>query len=150
MRKDTLPPCAADALRQVRQMTINGHPVGIMKPTSCIATVRAQELPGDEEIMDALLKAVKTCNGIPPPVEAQYTRVLSKNTGKLHGRSPGSALCHDPLIPGEPEFRHAPAFLRGIPAPLRESRLPARGHLPISGFSGHNFGDQVDQFLYQP
>lgn len=88
MRKDTLPPCAADALRQVRQMTINGHPVGIMKPTSCIATVRAQELPGDEEIMDALLKAVKTCNGIPPPVEAQYTRVLLEEYRKASREKP--------------------------------------------------------------
>ena len=76
MQKDNLSPCAADALWKVRQVTINGHPIGIVKLDECIATVRAQDLSSDEEIQAALLKAVKKSTYIPPPVEAEYARVL--------------------------------------------------------------------------
>ncbi len=76
MIRDNLPPCTADALWKVRQVVINGHPIGIMKLDECIAAVRAQELSGDDKITEALLKAVKAYNYIPPPVEAEYARVL--------------------------------------------------------------------------
>jgi hypothetical protein len=76
MKKDTLPPCAADALGKVRQVVINGHPIGIMKLDECIAAVRAEELSTEAEIREALMKAVKAYNYIPAPVEAEYARVL--------------------------------------------------------------------------
>ncbi len=76
MIRDNRPPCAADALWKVRQVVINGHPIGIMKLDECIAAVRAQELSGDDKITEALLKAFKAYNYIPPPVKAEYARVL--------------------------------------------------------------------------
>jgi hypothetical protein len=76
MKTDNLPPCAADALRKVRQVMIDGHPIGIMKLDECIATVRAERLTSDEEIQAALVKAVKAYNYIPRPVEAEYARVF--------------------------------------------------------------------------
>jgi hypothetical protein len=84
MKKDTLSPCAADALWQVRQVTIGGRSVGIMNLDECIAAVRAEDLSSDEEIQGALLKAVRACNYIPPPVEAEYARVLLEEYRKAH------------------------------------------------------------------
>ena len=88
MKKDTLPPCAADALWQVRQVTIGCRSVGIMKLDECIAAVRAEDLSSDEEILGALLKAVRTCNYIPPPFEAEYASVLLGEYRKAFGKRP--------------------------------------------------------------
>jgi hypothetical protein len=83
MRKDNLSPCAADALWKVRQVVINGHPTGIAKLDDCIAEVMAQELASDDEIQKAMVKAVKACNYIPAPVEADYARILLKEYRKV-------------------------------------------------------------------
>jgi len=91
MKKDTLPPCAADALWKVRQVIINGHPVGIMNLDECIAAVRAEDLSSDGEIQVALLKAVRACNYIPPPVEAEYARVLLEEYRKVSPKEPGES-----------------------------------------------------------
>jgi len=91
MKRDDLPPCAADALWKVRQVIINGHPIGIMKLDECIAVVMALELPDDEEIQDALLKAVRAYNYIPPPVEAEYARVLLEEYRKAPRKEPGES-----------------------------------------------------------
>jgi hypothetical protein len=93
MKNDHLSPCAADTLWKVRQVVINGHLIGIMKLDECIGAVRAQELQGDEEIQAALVKAVKAFNYIPPPVEAEYARVLLEeyhtfSLAKPDGRTP--------------------------------------------------------------
>jgi hypothetical protein len=88
MKKDSLSPFAADSLWQVRQVKINGHPVGIMKLDECIAAVRAEDLSSDEEIQEALLKAVKAYNYIPPPVEAGYARVLLEEYRKASQEKP--------------------------------------------------------------
>jgi hypothetical protein len=88
MQKDDLPPCAADALWKVRPVVINGHPIGIMKLDECIAAVKAQDLTSDEEIREALMKAVKAYNYIPAPVEAEYGRVLLEEYRK-------ASLTHD-------------------------------------------------------
>jgi hypothetical protein len=86
MKRDDLPPCAADALWKVRQVMINGHAVGIMKLDECIAAVRAEGLSSDDDIQKALLKAVKAYNYIPPPVEAEYARVLVEEYRKASGK----------------------------------------------------------------
>ena len=91
MKKDTLSPCAADALWKVRQVTINGHPIGIMNLDECIATVRAEDLSSDGEIQVALLKEVRGCNYIPPPVEAEYARVLLEEYRKVSPKEPGES-----------------------------------------------------------
>ncbi len=89
MKKDHLSPCAADALWKVRQVTIDGYPIGIMKLDECIAAVRAQELTSDDKITEALLKTVKAYNYIPPPVESEYARVLLEEYRKSVPRETG-------------------------------------------------------------
>jgi hypothetical protein len=88
MKKDDLPPCAADALWRVRQVMIDGHPIGIAMLDECIAGVMAQELPGKVEIQTALVKAVKVYNYIPAPVEAEYARALLEEYRKSFGMKP--------------------------------------------------------------
>jgi len=87
VKRDDLSPCAADALWKVRQVMINGHPIGIMKLDECIEVVRAEELTSDEEIQSALVKGVKAYNYIPPPVEAEYARALLEEYRKSSRRA---------------------------------------------------------------
>ena len=76
MKNDNIPCCAADALRRIRQIPINGIPTGICMLDECIAEVKTQDLKSEPEIRAALLKRVKVYNYIPPNVEDEYARAL--------------------------------------------------------------------------
>jgi len=76
MGSDNKPCCAADALRRIRQIPINGIPTGITMFDECIAEVKTQDLKSEPEIRDALLKRVKVYNYIPQNVESEYARAL--------------------------------------------------------------------------
>ena len=76
MGDDNKPCCAADALRRIRQIPINGIPTGITMLDECIAEIKTQNLKSDSEIRVALLKRVKVYNYIPRNVEEEYARVL--------------------------------------------------------------------------
>ena len=76
MGNDNKPCCAADALRRIRQIPINGIPTGICMLDECIAEIKTQDLKSEPEIRAALLKRVKVYNYIPPNVEDEYSRVL--------------------------------------------------------------------------
>lgn len=66
MGSDNKPCCAADALRRIRQIPVNGIPTGICMLDECIAEIKAQDLKNDPEIRAALLKRIKVYNYIPP------------------------------------------------------------------------------------
>jgi hypothetical protein len=66
MDSDNRPCCAADALRRIRQVPINGIPTGICMLDECIAEVKKQHLSGEMEIRAALLIRVRVYNYIPP------------------------------------------------------------------------------------
>ena len=76
MGSDNKPCCAADALRRIRKIPINGIPTGITMFDECIAEVKTQDLKSEPEIRDALLKRVKVYNYIPQNVESEYARAL--------------------------------------------------------------------------
>jgi len=76
MGSDNKPCCAADALRRIRQVTVNGLPIGITMLDECIAEVKTQDLKSEPEIRAALLKRVRVYNYIPRNVEDEYARVL--------------------------------------------------------------------------
>jgi hypothetical protein len=76
MGNDNKPCCAADALRRIRQIPINGIPTGICMLDECIAEVKTQDLKNEQEIRVALLKRVKVYNYIPPHVGDEYARAL--------------------------------------------------------------------------
>jgi hypothetical protein len=76
MGRDNKPCCAAEALRRIRQIPVNGIPTGIILLDECCADVKMQELKSDPEIRAALIKRVKLYNYIPPNVEDNYARAL--------------------------------------------------------------------------
>jgi len=76
MGSDNKPCCAAEALRRIRQIPVNGIPTGITMLDECIAEVKMQDLKNESEIRAALLKRVKVYNYIPRNVESEYTHAL--------------------------------------------------------------------------
>ncbi|WAC05282.1 MAG: hypothetical protein OS112_01250 [Methanoregula sp.] len=70
------PCCAADSLRRIRKVQINGIMTGLTMLDECIAEVKTQRLQNEAEIRSALLKRVKVFNYIPPNVEDEYARVI--------------------------------------------------------------------------
>ena len=75
MSKD-IPCCAADALRRIRQIPINGIMTGITMLDESIAEIQAQNYTNDPEILVALMKKIKIYNYIPRGIEAEYARAL--------------------------------------------------------------------------
>jgi hypothetical protein len=76
MENDNKPCCAADALRRIRQIPINGIPTGICMLDECIAEIKTQALTNEPEIRSALLKRVNVYNYIPRNVEDEYAHAL--------------------------------------------------------------------------
>jgi hypothetical protein len=76
MGNENIPCCAADALRRIRQIPINGIPTGICMLDECIAEVKTQDFKSEMEIQALLLKRIKAYNYIPPNVEGEYVRAL--------------------------------------------------------------------------
>jgi len=87
MGNDNIPCCAADALRRIRQIPINGIPTGICMLEESIAAVKEQNLKNEREIQAALLKRVKVYNYIPPNVEGEYARALFEEFRKYSAKS---------------------------------------------------------------
>ena len=76
MNNDRIPCCAADALRRIRQIPINGIMTGITMLDESIADVKKQNLPNDSAIRDALMKKIRVYNYIPNGVENAYAAAL--------------------------------------------------------------------------
>jgi len=79
---DDKPCCAADALRRIRQVKINGIMTGITMLDESIAEVRAQNYGREPEICAALLKKIRIYNYIPKGVEEEYARALMEEYKK--------------------------------------------------------------------
>ena len=79
---DDKPCCAADALRRIRQVKINGIMTGITMLDESIAEVRAQNSGSEPEIRAALLKKIRIYNYVPKGVEEEYARALMEEYKK--------------------------------------------------------------------
>src|SRR5512145_1279430 len=82
MRKDNIPCCAADALRRIRQIPINGISTGICMLEESIAAVKEQDLTSESEIREALMKKIKIYNYVPGGVEEEYARAIMEEYQK--------------------------------------------------------------------
>lgn len=82
MKNDNIPCCAADALRCIRQIPINGIPTGICMLEESIAAVKEQDLTSDSEIREALMKKIRIYNYVPGGVEGEYTRAIMEEYRK--------------------------------------------------------------------
>jgi hypothetical protein len=76
MPRDTLSPCAADALFGIRKITVAGKPVGIAGLPAAFAAVDAKGLTGDAEIAAELMRRVENENYIPPALAGEYAAAL--------------------------------------------------------------------------
>ena len=79
---DDKPCCAADALRRIRQVKINGIMTGITMLDESIADVRTQNLGSEPEIRVVLMKKIRIYNYIPKSVEEDYARALMEEYKK--------------------------------------------------------------------
>lgn len=78
------PCCAADALRRIRQIPINGIMTGITMLDESIADVKEQE-PGNElAIREALMKKIKIYNYVPRGVEEAYSMAIMEEFRKCN------------------------------------------------------------------
>ncbi len=72
------PCCAADALRRIRQIEVNGIPTGITMLDESIREVKELGLTDEREVRVALMKKVKIYNYIPPGVQEAYTDAIMR------------------------------------------------------------------------
>ena len=72
------PCCAADALRRIRQINVNGISTGITMLDESIFEVRKLRFTDEREIREALMKRVKIYNYIPPGVADAYADAILK------------------------------------------------------------------------
>lgn len=84
---DDKPCCAADALRRIRQVPINGIMTGITMLDECIAGVKEQNLHDDTAIREALMKKIRIYNYIPKGIEDEYARALMEEYKKTVTKS---------------------------------------------------------------
>ncbi len=82
MMENDKPCCAAEALRRIRQIPINGIMTGITMLDESIAEVKEQNPGNDPAIREALMKKIRIYNYVPPGVEEAYARPSWKNTKK--------------------------------------------------------------------
>ena len=76
------PCCAAEALRRIRQIPINGIMTGITMLDESIADVREQNPGNDSAIREALMKKIKIYNYVPKGVEEAYAQALMEEFKK--------------------------------------------------------------------
>jgi len=72
------PCCAADALRRIRQIDVNGILTGISMLDESISEVRGLGLSDDRGIREALVKRVKIYNYIPPAAAEAYADAIMR------------------------------------------------------------------------
>ena len=76
MAYDNLSPCAAEALRSVRQVKINGIMTGFNGLDECIAEVQNENLTSESAIRASLMDRIRVANYIPPRAEELYAAAL--------------------------------------------------------------------------
>lgn len=77
-----IPCCAADAMRRVKQLDVDGTVVGITMLEEIIAEVRGMNLQKKQEISNILMKKVRIYNYIPDSAEARYVEALLREYEK--------------------------------------------------------------------
>jgi len=76
------PCCAAEALRRIRQIPINGIATGITMLDESIADVKEQNPGSDTAIREALMKKIRIYNYVPPGVAEAYARAIMEEYKK--------------------------------------------------------------------
>jgi hypothetical protein len=72
------PCCAAVAARKIKQIKVNGIPVGLSQLDEVFAEVESMGLANEEEVGKKLLKRIMVFNYVPPGVAPAYKAALLK------------------------------------------------------------------------
>jgi hypothetical protein len=83
---DRVPCCAADALRRIRKIPVNGIPTGINRLDESIAAVQESGLADESAIRAAPLEHVRAGNHIPPAMEGAYAAALLEEYRRTSGK----------------------------------------------------------------
>ena len=81
------PCCAAEALRRIRQIPVNGIMTGLTMLDDSIAEVQELNLKTDTEIREALMKKIRIYNYVPKGVDEAYTRAVMEEYKKSVAKS---------------------------------------------------------------
>lgn len=76
------PCCAAEALRRIRQIPINGIMTGLTMLDECIAEVKEQNPGNESAVREALMKKIKIHNYVPQSVEGAYAQSIMEEYKK--------------------------------------------------------------------
>ena len=76
------PCCAAEALRRIRQIPINGIMTGITMLDESIADVKEQNPGSEQETIAALMKKIRIYNYVPKSVEEAYANAIMEEYKK--------------------------------------------------------------------
>ena len=93
MAFDTISPCAADALRSIRQVKINGIMTGFSYLDECIAAVQEEHLASESAIRTSLMARIRISNYIPPGAGELYAAALMEEyhkTVRIHEEESGT------------------------------------------------------------
>lgn len=78
MKNNDIPCCAADAVRHVRRVEVNGATVGLGCLDSVFADVRALALADDPTVRAELIRRVKCYNYVPPAAADAYAAAVHR------------------------------------------------------------------------
>lgn len=92
MNNDKIPCCAADALRRIRQIPVNGIMTGITMLDKTIADVKKQNPGNDSAVSEALMKKIRVYNYIPPGVAEAYTRAIMEEYKKARANDNDASM----------------------------------------------------------
>jgi hypothetical protein len=76
------PCCAAEALRHIRQIPINGILTGLTMLDESIAEVKEQNPGNESAVREALMKKIKIYNYVPRSVEGAYAQAIMEEYKK--------------------------------------------------------------------
>jgi len=76
------PCCAAEALRRIRQIPVNGIMTGITMLDESIADVKEQNPGSEQETIAELMKKIRIYNYVPKGVEEAYAHAIMEEYKK--------------------------------------------------------------------
>lgn len=78
MVKDDIPCCAAEAMRRIKQIDVDGVTAGLAMPEDICRKVSEMKISGSERIADELMREIKTYNYVPEPAYEKYRYAVMK------------------------------------------------------------------------
>lgn len=86
MKNNDIPCCAADAMRRVKPVEVNGATIGLAMLDLVFAEVQALGLTEEMAVRAELLKRVKVYNYVPPPAAGAYAGAVYQEYGRWNNQ----------------------------------------------------------------